>query len=863
LTIGANFQINDSLITVGATNTVAGLAAVINAAAITGVSADAVSGKLAIYANSTATNDGSTADGGIVSISLGTDPATSQALLTALGISTIEYYAPSYFPGYSYQVPRWRITDTSPRPTGSIWNNTSPANNGLSLRIKKYNAALDSFVSQACPAYATDREAIFALDPTGGGKNIPVGTTYVQWNANANGSTNETFSFEILERIALGATVIPASAPPSAPFINLDSFRIIATIPGSSSLNNSLTVLDTTTYGTGAAAFVAAVSAANIPFVSASVNSSGEIVFTHSAGGNIALNNVTGTPVTNAGFTVQTDGVRANNTASNSIVLSNWRTAPDFTYTPSDVEPDQDPATGRLWYYSTVSDADIMIQNSGAWVGYQNVANDVRGFDLGDTNAAGPIIAATAPTTQTDVAESPLEYGDLWIDSSDLENYPALYRWEPVSGVDQWVPIDTTDQVTENGILFADARWAPNGTTDPIADPIPTIASLLTSNYLDLDAPNPDLYPQGMLLFNTRRSGYNIKSFQNNYFNAESYPDDTLPTVKSTWLTASGNRDDGAMWSGRQAQRQMVVEAMRAGLDTSASAREEQAQYSLIATPAYPELIPNMIALSNERNNTLFVIGDTPMRLAANGTDVTTWATNNSGLGLETGDGLVAASQYMGTFYPSCQTTDLGGQLVVQPPSHMMMRTIIRSDAVSYPWLAPAGTRRGVVDNATAIGYIDSATGEFEQINVGQGLRDVLYENDINPITFIPGVGITNFGNKTTTSITSALDRINVSRLVAFLRGRLEEIGKLYLFEPNDEITRNEITNTVNSLMIDLIAKRAIYDYLVVCDLSNNTPGRIDRNELWVDVAIEPVKAIEFIYIPLRIKNTGEISGGA
>jgi hypothetical protein len=560
---------------------------------------------------------------------------------------------------------------------------------------------------------------------------------------------------------------------------------------------------------------------------------------------------------------VQTDGVRANNTASNSIVLSNWRTAPDFTYTPSDVEPDQDPATGRLWYYSTVSDADIMIQNSGAWVGYQNVANDVRGFDLGDTNAAGPIIAATAPTTQTDVAESPLEYGDLWIDSSDLENYPALYRWEPVSGVDQWVPIDTTDQVTENGILFADARWAPNGTTDPIADPIPTIASLLTSNYLDLDAPNPDLYPQGMLLFNTRRSGYNIKSFQNNYFNAESYPDDTLPTVKSTWLTASGNRDDGAMWSGRQAQRQMVVEAMRAGLDTSASAREEQAQYSLIATPAYPELIPNMIALSNERNNTLFVIGDTPMRLAANGTDVTTWATNNSGLGLETGDGLVAASQYMGTFYPSCQTTDLGGQLVVQPPSHMMMRTIIRSDAVSYPWLAPAGTRRGVVDNATAIGYIDSATGEFEQINVGQGLRDVLYENDINPITFIPGVGITNFGNKTTTSITSALDRINVSRLVAFLRGRLEEIGKLYLFEPNDEITRNEITNTVNSLMIDLIAKRAIYDYLVVCDLSNNTPGRIDRNELWVDVAIEPVKAIEFIYIPLRIKNTGEISGGA
>jgi hypothetical protein len=865
LTVGATFRINDSLITVGGTNTVAGLATVINNAAITGVSAAAVSGKLAIYANSLASNDGSTADGGIVSISLGTDPTSSQALLTALGISAIEYYAPSYFPSYSYQVPRWRTTDTvttpgtGPRPTGSVWNNVSPANNGLSLRVKKYNAALDTFVSQSCPAYANDRDAIFALDPTGGGKNIPVGTTYVEWNSDANGSTNETFAFEILERIAIGATIITGSTNTPGPFVSGTSFRIAATQPGTS----VATVATATLGGTTVADFVAAVSAANIPFVSASVNSAGAIVFTHSAGGNIATGNISGSPLTLAGFTVNTDGVRPNNQTAGWLTLSNWRTAPDFTYTASATEPDQDPATGRLWYYSTVSDADIMIQNNGAWVGYQNVSNDVRGFNLGDTNAAGPIVAATAPTTQTDIAESPLEYGDLWIDTSDLENYPALYRWEPVSGVDQWVPIDTSDQVTENGILFADARWAPNGTTDPIADPIPTIASLLTSNYLDLDAPNPDLYPQGMLLFNTRRSGYNVKSFQNNYFNATSFPDDTLPAQTSTWLTASGNKTNGAMWSGRQAQRQMVVEAMKAGLDTSTAAREEQAQYTLIATPAYPELIPNMVALSNERNNTLFVVGDTPMRLAANGTDLTTWATNNGGLGLETQDGLVTASQYMATFYPSCQTTDLGGQLVVQPPSHMMMRTIIRSDEVSYPWLAPAGTRRGVVDNAISIGYIDSATGEFQQINVGQGLRDVLYENDINPITFIPGVGITNFGNKTTTSITSALDRINVSRLVAFLRGRLEEIGKLYLFEPNDEITRNEITNTVNSLMIDLIAKRAIYDYLVVCDLSNNTPGRIDRNELWVDVAIEPVKAIEFIYIPLRIKNTGEISGGA
>jgi hypothetical protein len=306
----------------------------------------------------------------------------------------------------------------------------------------------------------------------------------------------------------------------------------------------------------------------------------------------------------------------------------------------------------------------------------------------------------------------------------------------------------------------------------------------------------------------------------------------------------------------------MIVAAMKSGIDTSVAAREEQNGFNLIGTPAYPELTPNMIALSNERNNTLFVVADTPMRLGPDGNSLVNWATNNLGLGLPTEDGNIATSNYAGAFYPSCLTTDLGGNTVVQPPSHMMIRTILRSDAVSYPWLAPAGTRRGVIDNATAIGYIDAITGEFQQIGVSQSVRDILYERNINPITFIPGIGITNFGNKTTTTTTTALDRINVARLVCFLRGRLEEVGKLFLFEPNDQITRNSIANLCNSLMIDLVAKRAIYDYLVVCDLSNNTPARIDRNELWVDIAIEPVKAVEFIYIPLRIKNTGAIAAG-
>jgi hypothetical protein len=662
-----------------------------------------------------------------------------------------------------------------------------------------------------------------------------------------------------LERYSTGSTIITGDNSAPGPFISGNTFTISASSSESGTFSTPVTA---TLTGTTVSNFVAAVSAAAVPYVSASVNSAGSIVLTHSQGGTIILINSIGTPVTTAGFNTTVRGIRQryNNGVAQGLILSNWVGSTTFTYTASDSAPDQDPADGRLWYYSATNQVDIMIQDNGEWFGYQNVTNDVRGDNLSLTNASGPIFSATAPLTQNDEAQSPLQYGDLWIDTSDLENYPVISRWSLVNGADQWVTIDNTDQTTENGVLFADARWAPNGTTNPITDPYPTIESLLTSDYLDLDAPDPSLYPQGMLLFNTRRSGFNVKSFQVDYFNATTFPDSVLPTETNAWVTASGNKNDGSPYMGRQAQRALIVQALKAGVDTSTGAREEQRVFNLIASPQYPELLPNLVALNNERNNTAFVVSDTPLRLAPE--DILPWASNNDGLGLSTADGLITRDVYSGVFYPSCQTTDTTGSAVVQPPSHMMLRTIIRNDEVAFPWLAPAGTRRGVVDNAAQIGYINSVTGEFESLGVRQGLRDTLYENSINPITFIPGVGITNFGNKTTTQVTSALDRINVARLIAFIRGRLESIGKQFLFEPNDQITRNEIRNSIDSLMIDLVAKRGIYDYLVICDLTNNTPARIDRNELYVDIAIEPVKAVEFIYIPVRIKNTGEIAAG-
>jgi len=892
LTAGDVIVINGTSIAVPASplNTVVGLSDAINAAAISGVYSAHMNGMLQIYGDST-TEDQSIL--GIVSIS---NAPGSGNTLAVLGIAETIYNVPQFYSGPSYSIPRWRSTDSSPAPTGSIWMKTNKVNLGAHLSIQKFNSTLKTFISQPCNLYNNDASAIYALDPGQGGLGIAQGTTYAQITP----MNDFTAGFEILEYWTSGPTVVTALAAPDAPFVVGSSFQIQATAPGQSTLNSGVAILT----GTTPADFVAAVSSANVPFVSAAVSTSGAIVFTHSTGGDIVLQNVTGSPITIAGFIGDNiplvrpnyvNGVQTGSILSN-FINNNPMNSP-FSYIASANAPTIDPPDGQLWYDSNPTAEDIMILDNGIWQGYQNVNNDARGYNLTRTNAAGPIYSPTPPTTQTDAAQSPLAYGDLWIDTSDLINYPVINRWTNVNNYGQWVQIANNDSTTINGVIFQDARWAPNGTTNPITDPIPSISQMLTSNYVDPDAPNPELYPDGILLFNTRLSGYNVKSFQVDYFNSTDYPayawspgiaytpgqlaNDggqiyiciapynenlqpstnptywTLFTQTNTWTSASPNNEDGTPNFGSNAQRVIIVKALKSGVDSSTVIREEQQQFNLLACPQYPELIPNLVVLNDDRGDTGFIVGDTPLDLTP--TNIVSWATNDNGTGTNP-QNLLSYNDYVGVFYPSCLTNDLSGNQVVTAPSHMMVRTIIRSDSVSYPWLAPAGTRRGVVDNAIQIGYIDDRTGDFLPLGVDQALRDVLYQNQVNPITFIPGVGIVNFGNKTTSNVTTLMDRINVARLIAFMRGRLQIIGKQYLFEPNDQITRNQISNAITSLMIDLVAKRGIYDYLVICDNSNNTPATIDANELWVDIAIEPVTAVEFIYIPVRIMATGQIA---
>ena len=838
LTVAETISINDEIITV--TGNLTALVTSINTAAIPGVTAAKVDNKLELYADDTAASDVSTVDG---AIRIANDSGDT---LTDLGIDAGTYYRPAVQLSKHTSVPNWKSGDSEPRPSGSIWAKTTASNYGASFAVKRFNALTQAFQLLSAPLYADDAGANKAYDPLRGGSGIPIGSVYVQYDVN----NNETITYKILNRIKAGVTAVTGDdTTPS--FVIGETFTIKYSSPNSESMSASETVTMT---GTTAAKFVEDILALGLTYVSAQVNSNGSVSIIHTAGGVLELDDLSGTPLADAGISTTNDFCRAG--PDSQIIVSNWEAT---TYTASVNAPGQDPEALTKWYWGELGEADILVHNGTTWKGYRNVSNDARGFNLTNSDPNGPIFSVTEPTTQSDGTS--LSYGDLWIDTSDLEAYPFIRRWSLINGEDKWVQIDNTDQTTENGILFADARFMGSSTLDTVNDTIPSIADLLTNDYLDLDVPDPLSYPRGMLLFNSRRSSFNVKEYRKSYFNSSDFAGDTLPTETNCWVSISGARENGHAYFGRRAQRNVIVAAMKKAIDTNTEIREEQREFNLIAAPGYPELIPNMVQLNNDRKNTAFVVGDSPFRIPTEGTALTNWLTNTELNSVESEDALVTRDPYLGVFYPSVLGSDLSGNSVAMPASYGVLRMIHRSDDAAAQWFAPAGVRRGGLDNVNRIGYL-TATGEFFAVGVRQGVRDILYENAVNPLTYSPTTGIINDGNKTRSSSSSALDRINVARLIAFMRTQLDKIVRPFLFEPNDKTTRDEVKGVIDRFCNDLVTKRALYDYLVVCDETNNTPTRIDANELHIDIAIEPVKAIEFIYIPIRIKNTGEIASG-
>jgi phage tail sheath protein FI len=263
-----------------------------------------------------------------------------------------------------------------------------------------------------------------------------------------------------------------------------------------------------------------------------------------------------------------------------------------------------------------------------------------------------------------------------------------------------------------------------------------------------------------------------------------------------------------------------------------------------------------MITLNTDKKEVAFILADAPFTLDSSSLSLQNWATNANSAGENGKEGLVSSSAYAAVHYPHGLTTNLDGTNVVVPASHIALRTLAYNDQVAYQWFAPAGFNRGLVQNATSVGYVAEATSEFQVVNLSEGQRDTLYANKINPIGNFPGQGLAVFGQKTLNPSSSALDRINVARLINYIRYQLDIGVKPFLFEPNDSITRQGVKRVADNLLSELVSLRGVFDFITVCDETNNTTARINRNELYLDVAIQPTKAVEFIYVPIRIQST-------
>lgn len=321
-------------------------------------------------------------------------------------------------------------------------------------------------------------------------------------------------------------------------------------------------------------------------------------------------------------------------------------------------------------------------------------------------------------------------------------------------------------------------------------------------------------------------------------------------------FTVNSSTTSNPLGANDAAKRVTIVTALAAEINSNLDIRSDYYEYNLICCPGYPEVVDELLNLNLAINEEAFVVADTPFNKTPEDTAI--WALTNE-------------RQYNSNaayYYPHGLASNLDGRDVFVAASGIAMKTITYSDDVTdgRVWEAPAGWRRGQVTGVSNMGYVSGTLGTattFVPAPLGQGQRDILYQDQakINPIPFFPGRGIVVWGQKTSASVASARDRINVERLLNKMKRDLRKAAMAYVFELNTRTTRESLKGMIDDYLHDIMMRDGLYDYLVICDLSNNTPTRIDRNELWCDIAIKPTKAAEFLYIPIKVVSTGDSLG--
>ena len=206
-------------------------------------------------------------------------------------------------------------------------------------------------------------------------------------------------------------------------------------------------------------------------------------------------------------------------------------------------------------------------------------------------------------------------------------------------------------------------------------------------------------------------------------------------------------------------------------------------------------------------------------------------------------------TSYAAAYWPWVQTIDPdSAQLVWVPASTMIGGVYAYNDNVSEPWFAPAGINRG------GLGNVVRAEKKLSQAN-----RDTLYTNKVNPIATFPGTGVVVYGQKTLQTKASALDRVNVRRLLIQLKSYISQVAQNLVFEQNTIATRNQFLSQVNPYLESVQQRQGLYAFKVIMNDSNNTADVIDRNQMVGQIYIQPTKTAEFIYLDFNILPTGAV----
>jgi uncharacterized protein len=272
----------------------------------------------------------------------------------------------------------------------------------------------------------------------------------------------------------------------------------------------------------------------------------------------------------------------------------------------------------------------------------------------------------------------------------------------------------------------------------------------------------------------------------------------------------------------------------------------------------------NMLNLLSNQDDYRFNVLLTPGITNATHASQTTTAINNTqGRGdsiyvldpVAYGSGIADATQesnsrntsYAAMYWPWLQTVDPdSGQNVWVPASTMIGGVYAYNDSVSEPWFAPAGINRGGLTNVIR-----------PERKLSQSNRDSLYESNVNPIASFPGVGTVVYGQKTLQKQASALDRVNVRRLLIALKSYIGQVAQTLVFEQNTAATRNNFLAAVNPYLESVQQRQGLYAFKVVMDSSNNTPDVIDRNQMVGAIYLQPTKTAEFIILDFNVLPTG------